>query len=61
MPPNLSRLRIFTSGYTTEILCDAILGSPAGKIEAARIYGITGFEILPSNVTPLAFPMALPA
>ncbi len=41
--------------------CDSILGSPAGKIEAARIYGITGFEILPSNVTPLAFPMALPA
>jgi ABC-type arginine/histidine transport system permease subunit len=43
------------------MLCDAILGLPAGKLEATRIYGITGFEILPSNVTPLAFPMVLPA
>lgn len=54
-------LTLNTAAYTTEILRGAILGVPAGEIEAARACGMSGSLLYRRIIMPKAFRYAWPA
>ncbi len=51
---------INTTAYTTEIFAGALRGTPAGEVEAARAYGLTGFKLYRRILLPSALRRALP-
>jgi arginine/ornithine transport system permease protein len=57
----LLMLTLNTGAYTAEILRGAILATPAGEVEAARAFGMSGPKLYRRIVLPLAFRRALPA
>ena len=57
----LLTLTLNTAAYTAEILRGAMLGVPAGEVEAARAYGMSGVKLYRRIVFPKAMRIALPA
>lgn len=57
----LLALTLNTAAYTAEILRGAMLGVPAGEVEAARAYGMSGLKLYRRIVFPKAMRIALPA
>ncbi len=57
----LLALTINTAAYTAEILRGGMLGVPAGEVEAARAYGMSGFKLYRRIIFPRAMRIALPA
>jgi arginine/ornithine transport system permease protein len=51
---------INTTAYTTEIFAGALRATPAGEVEAARAYGITGLRLYTRVLLPGALRRALP-
>jgi arginine/ornithine transport system permease protein len=49
-----------TTAYTTEIFAGALRATPAGEVEAARAYGLTGFKLYSRILLPSALRRALP-
>ncbi|WP_199260674.1 ABC transporter permease [Paracoccus binzhouensis] len=52
---------ICSCAYTTEIFAGAIRAVPPGEVEAARVFGMTGFGVYRRIVLPSALRRALPA
>ncbi len=57
----LFTLTLNTAAYTAEILRGAMLGVPAGEVEAARAYGMSGTKLYRRIIFPKAMRIALPA
>ncbi len=51
---------INTTAYTTEIIAGALRATPAGEIEAARAYGLSGTSLYTRILLPSALRRALP-
>jgi arginine/ornithine transport system permease protein len=51
---------INTTAYTTEIFAGALRSTPAGEVEAARAYGLTGRRLYTRVLLPGALRRALP-
>jgi arginine/ornithine transport system permease protein len=51
---------INTTAYTTEIIAGALRATPVGEIEAARCYGLSGFNLYRRILIPSALRRALP-
>lgn len=51
---------INTTAYTTEIIAGALRATPAGEVEAARAYGLTGLRLYRRVLLPGALRRALP-
>lgn len=51
---------INTAAYTTEILAGALKATPAGEVEAARAYGLSGARLYRRILWPSALRRALP-
>jgi arginine/ornithine transport system permease protein len=51
---------INTTAYTTEIIAGALRATPAGEVEAARAYGLTGLKLYSRVLLPSALRRALP-
>ncbi len=49
-----------TTAYTTEIFAGALRATPAGEVEAARAYGLSGFRLYRRILLPSALRRALP-
>lgn len=49
-----------TTAYTTEILAGALRATPAGELEAARAYGLSGRKLYTRILLPSALRRALP-
>ncbi len=49
-----------TTAYTTEILAGALRATPAGELEAARAYGLSGRRLYTRILLPSALRRALP-
>ncbi len=50
-----------TAAYTTEIFAGAIRATPAGEVEAARAFGLSGWTLYRRILLPSALRRALPA
>ncbi|GAB5467102.1 MAG: ABC transporter permease [Rhodospirillales bacterium] len=57
----LLALTLNTAAYTAEILRGGMLGVPAGEVEAARAYGMSGVKLYRRIIFPKAMRIALPA
>ncbi len=57
----LFTLTLNTAAYTAEILRGGMLGVPAGEVEAARAYGMSGVKLYRRIIFPKAMRIALPA
>jgi polar amino acid transport system permease protein len=53
-------LGIVQGAYATEVIRGAIRAVPFGQIEAARAFGMTGFQVLRRITLPAMLPNALP-
>jgi arginine/ornithine transport system permease protein len=51
---------INTTAYTTEIFAGALKATPAGEVEAARAYGLSGWSLYRRILLPSALRRALP-
>lgn len=51
---------INTTAYTTEIFAGALRATPAGEVEAARAYGLSGLRLYRRILLPSALRRALP-
>jgi arginine/ornithine transport system permease protein len=51
---------INTTAYTTEIVAGALKATPAGEVEAARAYGLSGWSLYRRILLPSALRRALP-
>jgi arginine/ornithine transport system permease protein len=51
---------INTTAYTTEIFAGALKATPAGEVEAARAYGLSGWTLYRRILLPSALRRALP-
>jgi arginine/ornithine transport system permease protein len=49
-----------TTAYTTEIIAGALKATPAGEVEAARAFGLTGWALYRRILLPSALRRALP-
>ena len=49
-----------TTAYTTEIFAGALRSTPAGELDAARAYGLSGFKLYSRIQLPSALRRALP-
>ena len=49
-----------TTAYTTEIFAGALRATPAGELDAARAYGLSGFKLYSRILLPSALRRALP-
>ena len=49
-----------TMAYTTEVFAGALRATPAGEVEAARAYGLTGLRLYARILLPGAWRRALP-
>lgn len=49
-----------TTAYTVEIIAGALRATPAGEVEAARAYGLSGFKLYSRILLPGALRRALP-
>jgi arginine/ornithine transport system permease protein len=49
-----------TTAYTTEILAGALRATPHGEVEAARAYGLSGWQLYRRILLPSALRRALP-
>jgi arginine/ornithine transport system permease protein len=49
-----------TTAYTTEIFAGALRATPAGELEAARAFGLSGFKLYSRILLPSALRRALP-
>ncbi len=49
-----------TTAYTTEIIAGALRATPAGEVEAAHSYGLSGFKLYSRILLPGALRRALP-
>lgn len=54
-------LALNTAAYSAEIIRGGVLSVPAGQIEAARAYGMSGFTLVRRVVAPQALRQMLPA
>ncbi|WP_312366402.1 ABC transporter permease subunit [Ensifer sp.] len=53
-------LALNTAAYSAEIIRGGVLSVPAGQIEAARAYGMSGFTLVRRIITPQALRQMLP-
>ena len=53
-------LGLNTTAYTTEIIAGALRATPAGEVEAAHSYGLSGFKLYSRILLPSALRRALP-
>ena len=49
-----------STAYTTEIFAGALRATPAGELDAARAYGLSGFKLYSRILLPSALRRALP-
>ncbi|WP_429811301.1 ABC transporter permease [Ensifer sp. B1-9] len=54
-------LALNTAAYSAEIIRGGVLSVPAGQIEAARAYGMSGFTLIRRIIAPQALRQMLPA
>lgn len=54
-------LALNTAAYGAEIIRGGVLSVPAGQIEAARAYGLSGFTLIRRIIAPQALRQMLPA
>ncbi|WDZ80253.1 ABC transporter permease subunit (plasmid) [Ensifer adhaerens] len=54
-------LALNTAAYSAEIIRGGVLSVPAGQIEAARAYGMSGFTLMRRIIAPQALRQMLPA
>jgi len=54
-------LALNTAAYSAEIIRGGVLSVPAGQVEAARAYGMSGFTLIRRIIAPQALRQMLPA